>query len=43
MQVEATIAALSVYPVKGCAGIALAEATLAVRGLDQDRRWLLIC
>ena len=42
MPVEARIAALSVYPVKGCAGIALAEATLAARGLDQDRRWLIV-
>jgi uncharacterized protein len=42
MPVGARIAALSIYPVKGCAGIALAEATLAVRGLDQDRRWLVI-
>jgi uncharacterized protein YcbX len=42
MPVEARIAALSVYLVKGCAGIALAEATLAARGLDQDRRWLIV-
>ena len=42
MPVEARIAALAVYPVKGCAGIALAEATLAARGLGQDRRWLIV-
>jgi uncharacterized protein len=42
MPVEARIAALWTYPVKGCAGVALAEAALAARGLDQDRRWLIV-
>ena len=46
----ATIAALNVYPVKGCAGIALAEASVAVRGLVAtmpgalagDREWMVV-
>lgn len=40
-----TLAALNVYPIKGCAGIALTEATLSETGLSwagvNDRHWVL--
>jgi uncharacterized protein YcbX len=36
------IAALHVYPVKSCAGIALDAATLASTGLAHDREWMVI-
>ncbi len=36
------ISALYVYPVKGCAGIAVPEARVTWRGLAHDRRWMLI-
>ena len=43
---SATIAALNVYPVKGCRGIALERATAAVRGLQAhgvgDREWMIV-
>lgn len=35
------IAALTVYPVKGCAGIALTRAPLRREGLAHDREWLI--
>jgi uncharacterized protein YcbX len=41
----ATVAQLSglyVYPVKGCGGIALSEARVARRGLEHDRRWMIV-
>lgn len=37
-----TIAALNIYPVKSCAGIALTRATLTPTGLANDRRWMLV-
>jgi uncharacterized protein len=36
------IAGLFVYPVKGCAGIALDVAEVTQRGLAHDRRWMLV-
>ena len=43
---EARIAALNIYPVKGCAGIALTEATMATTGLVAlgagDREWMIV-
>ncbi len=38
--VEGRIAALHLYPVKSCAGIALDEAELVATGLDLDRAWM---
>jgi len=37
-----TLAALHVYPIKSCAGIALPSAVLAETGLDLDRAWMLV-
>ena len=31
-----------VYPIKSCAGIALDEARVTARGLEHDRRWMVI-
>ncbi|MEK0086139.1 MOSC domain-containing protein [Benzoatithermus flavus] len=42
MAIEGRIAGLFVYPVKGCAGIALREALLTPRGLAHDRRWMIV-
>ena len=39
---NATIAALYVYPVKSCRGIALDEARLTERGLAHDREWMIV-
>jgi uncharacterized protein YcbX len=36
------VAALNVYPVKSCAGIALDAATLAPTGLAHDREWMVV-
>ncbi|HEY2864857.1 MAG TPA: MOSC N-terminal beta barrel domain-containing protein [Casimicrobiaceae bacterium] len=38
----ATIAALFIYPVKGCCGIALASARVTERGLEHDREWMVV-
>ena len=38
----ATISSLHVYPVKGLKGIDLAEARATERGLEHDRRWMVI-
>ena len=38
----ATIAALFVYPVKGCRGIALSSARVTERGLEHDREWMVV-
>ena len=38
--VEGRIAALHLFPVKSCAGIALDEALLVETGLDLDRAWM---
>lgn len=37
-----TLSALNVYPVKGLKGIALAEARCTPRGLEHDRRWMVV-
>ena len=39
---RATVAGLFVYPVKGCAGTALAGARVEERGLEHDRRWMVV-
>jgi uncharacterized protein len=39
---DATLAALTVYPVKSCRGIALAEARLTERGIEHDREWMIV-
>lgn len=36
------LSGIFVYPIKGCAGVSLAEAELARRGLDGDRRYMLV-
>lgn len=40
--ITATIAALTVYPVKSCAGVAVDEAVLTEAGLDLDRAWMVV-
>src|SRR5579862_5160369 len=37
-----TVAALNVYPVKSCRGIARQSALLTERGLLDDRRWMIV-
>ena len=37
-----TLASLHVYPVKGLKGIDLAEARCTERGLEHDRRWMVV-
>src|SRR5690349_19138488 len=37
-----SIAARSVYAVKGCRGIALPQARVAEGGLDDDREWMVV-
>jgi uncharacterized protein YcbX len=39
---QATLNGLFVYPIKSCAGTALASAELAATGLRHDRRWMLV-
>jgi hypothetical protein len=39
---KAAIAALFIYPVKSCRGIALAAAELTERGLAHDREWMIV-
>ncbi len=41
-QVRASVAQLFVYPVKSCAGVALAEAELTETGIDLDRAWMVV-
>jgi uncharacterized protein YcbX len=38
----ATVSALHIYPVKGLKGIDLAEARLTARGLEHDRRYMVV-
>ena len=38
----ASIAGLSIYPVKSCRGIALASAKLGTTGLTDDRHWMMV-
>ena len=40
--VTAIITALTVYPVKSCAGVPLTEAVLTEAGLDLDRAWMVV-
>ena len=42
MPIRALIAGLYIYPVKGCGAIARAEAILTPRGLEHDRRWMIV-
>ena len=37
-----TVSALNVYPVKGLKGIALTQARCTDRGIEHDRRWMLV-
>jgi uncharacterized protein YcbX len=37
-----TLSALNIYPVKGLKGIALEEAVATERGLEHDRRWMVV-
>lgn len=37
-----TIDGLFIYPVKSCGGIALSEARVVRRGLEHDRRWMVV-
>jgi uncharacterized protein YcbX len=37
-----TVSALNIYPVKGLKGIALSEARCTDRGLEHDRRWMVV-
>lgn len=39
---SATLASLHVYPVKGLKGIDLAHAACTSRGIEHDRRWMLV-
>jgi len=38
----ATISDLYIYPIKSLGGIPVSEARLTDRGLEHDRRWMLI-
>jgi len=38
----AAVSALNVYPVKGLKGIALGDALVTPRGLEHDRRWMVV-
>jgi uncharacterized protein YcbX len=38
----AVVTALYVYPVKGCAGLAVDRAVVVERGFDRDRRWMIV-
>ena len=40
--VQAHIAALFVYPVKSCAGVAVTDTVLTDTGLDLDRAWMVV-
>jgi MOSC domain-containing protein len=37
-----TITGLYVHPIKSCAGIAVSEARVTMRGLEHDRRWMVV-
>jgi hypothetical protein len=37
-----SLAALHLYPVKSCRGIALAEAAVTAAGLEHDREWMIV-
>lgn len=40
--IDCTVSALHVHPVKSCAGIQLDEAELTATGLDLDRAWMVV-
>jgi hypothetical protein len=42
MNMGAAIAALFIYPVKGCRGIELPSARVTERGLEHDREWMVV-
>ena len=42
MDAEITVQALYVYPIKGCGGTALTAAEVTPRGLEADRRWMVV-
>ena len=37
-----TLAAIHIFPMKSCAPLPLAQARVQPRGLEHDRRWLLV-
>jgi uncharacterized protein len=39
---SATLAAIHIFPLKSCAPLPLAQARVHARGLEHDRRWLLV-
>ncbi len=39
---ELHVSGVAVYPVKSCAPVAMEQATVGPRGLDFDRRWMLV-
>lgn len=39
---DARITALTIYPIKSCAGISLDEAAITSTGLELDRRWMIV-
>jgi uncharacterized protein len=41
-EINATLAALFVYPVKSCAGVQVNEAVLTETGLEFDRAWMVV-
>ena len=42
MAAELTVQDLYVYPIKGCGGTALTAAEVTPRGLEADRRWMVV-
>ena len=38
----ATLSGIHIYPVKSCAAVSLRHATVEARGLDGDRRWMIV-
>ncbi|HIL15957.1 MAG TPA: MOSC domain-containing protein, partial [Deltaproteobacteria bacterium] len=36
------LSALTIYPIKSCAALALTQARVTLRGLEHDRRWLIV-
>jgi uncharacterized protein YcbX len=40
--VDATVSGLWIYPVKSCRGIALQRSQVEARGLQSDRRWMIV-
>ena len=37
-----TLAAIHIFPLKSCAPLPLAQARVQARGIEHDRRWLLV-